>query len=83
MSLIAAELERQGISTVTLVLLREVAEKVRPPRALFIPYPHGFPLGAANDAPLQRAIIMAALDMLGREGPGPLLEDFKPPVRRD
>jgi hypothetical protein len=37
-SLIAAEIERQGITTVCIVLLRDVAEKVRPPRALFVPF---------------------------------------------
>ena len=32
-SLVAAELERQGIASVAIQLLRVVAEKVRPPRA--------------------------------------------------
>ncbi len=44
MSLVAAELERRGISTVCLILLREAAMKLRPPRALFVPFPHGYPL---------------------------------------
>ena len=45
-SLVAAALERRGVSTVALQLLREVAERVRPPRALFVPFLHGFPLYA-------------------------------------
>jgi hypothetical protein len=36
--LVAAELERRGIATVVIQLLREVAENVRPPRALFVPF---------------------------------------------
>lgn len=48
-------------------LLREVAEKVRPPRALVVPFRHGFPLGAPHDAGLQRRVIEAALALLDRD----------------
>jgi len=65
-SLIAAELERRGITTVCVILLKEIAEKVRPPRALAVPFRHGFPLGAPNDAALQTRVIEAALALLER-----------------
>ena len=65
-SLIAAELERRGITTVCVILLREIAEKVRPPRALVVPFRHGFPLGKPHDAALQRSVIEAALALLPR-----------------
>ena len=65
--LIAAELERSGITTVCLMLLREVAEKVRPPRALVVPFRHGYPLGAPHDAGLQRRVVEAALALLDRK----------------
>src|SRR3990172_3698149 len=42
--LVGAELERQGIATVAIQLLRFVAERVRPPRALCLPFPHRSPL---------------------------------------
>jgi hypothetical protein len=71
--LIAAELERRGITTVCLVLLREIAEKVRPPRALFVPYRHGYPLGLPNDAAAQRAVIEAALRVIEGDGDPPIL----------
>lgn len=74
--LIAAEIERRGIATVCIVLLREIAEKVRPPRALAVPFPHGYPLGVPNDARTQREVMVAALRMLEREGAGPVIEDF-------
>ena len=64
MGLVAAELERQGISTVAIQLLRRVAEKVRPPRALVVPFRHGYPLGKPDDAKQQHAVIAAALRML-------------------
>ena len=62
--LVAAELERQGISTVVIQLLRNVAEKVHPPRALFVPFKHGYPLDAPGDPARQAAVIEAALKML-------------------
>ncbi len=74
--LVAAELERQGISTVVIQLLRNVAEKVRPPRALFVPFKHGYPLDTPGDTKRQLSVIEAALQ---------LLEDtsLAPPVLRD
>jgi D-proline reductase (dithiol) PrdB len=68
-SLIAAEIERRGIATVCIMLLREVAEKVRPPRSLVVPFPHGFPLGKPDDAEGQKQIVRAALALLDREAP--------------
>lgn len=64
MSLVAAELERRGISTVVVQLLRKVAEKVRPPRALFVPFRHGYPLDSPGEPELQHAVVRAALGML-------------------
>jgi hypothetical protein len=75
-SLVAAELEQQGISTVVIQLLRMVTEKVRPPRALFVPFRHGYPLGAPNDPELQRAVLTAALNLLANPG-------LRPPAIRD
>jgi D-proline reductase (dithiol) PrdB len=62
--LVAAELERQGISTVAIQLLRKVTEQVRPPRALAVPFHHGYPLGIPDDTEHQQAVIAAALRML-------------------
>jgi hypothetical protein len=50
-----------------------VAEHVRPPRALWVPYPHGYALGAPNDPALQRRAIEAALALLSAPGPPPVL----------
>ena len=62
--LVAAELERRGVSTVALQLLRRVAERVHPPRALFVPFRHGYPLAEPNAPAHQHAVIEAALRML-------------------
>ena len=76
--LVAAELERQGISTVVLQLLRNVAEKVRPPRALFVPFKHGYPLDTPGDPARQRAVLEAALQILEdtSQTAGPVLRDY-------
>jgi hypothetical protein len=63
-SLVAAELERRGIATVAISLLRAVAERVRPPRALYVPFRHGYPLGQPKDPERQRAVLEAALCVL-------------------
>ena len=75
--LVAAELERRGITTVCLQLLRRVAERVRPPRALCVPFPHGFPLDAPGEPERQHAVIEGALALLERsDAEPPLLADY-------
>lgn len=64
--LIQAALEREGIATVSISMLREVTEALRPPRSLFVPTPLGFPLGEPNNRTLQLEIIRAALRLLSK-----------------
>ena len=80
-SLVAAECERPGISSVTIILLKNIALKVRPPRALWVPFPHGYPLDSPNEPAKQRAVIEAALALFEldpRSESPPLLRDFVP-----
>ena len=80
MSLVAAELERRGIATVVINLLRVVAERVRPPRALFVPFRHGYPLGRPNDPRQKHTVIEAALSLLEDEALAPpALVDYAGP----
>lgn len=65
--LAAAELERRGIATVALQLLRHVAERVRPPRALLLPFRHGYPLDRPHEPQRQHAVLEAALRVLEDE----------------
>ena len=69
-------IERTGIPTVSITLLRDITERVAPPRALYVDRPLGFPLGRANDPSLQRRIILSALEMLSVDLRGPLLRFF-------
>jgi hypothetical protein len=68
-------LERQGIPTTGISLVREHTEKVRPPRALWVTFELGRPIGIPDDPPFQRRVVKAALDLLAR-GDGPLIADY-------
>jgi len=62
--LIARVVEEAGIATVCIIMRREVAENVKPPRALFVKFPFGAPLGPAGDVETQRGVIVEALSVL-------------------
>lgn len=64
--LVAAELERRGIVTASITMLPEVTTRVRPPRALAVPYPLGYPLGAPDDPALQHVVLRALLALCTR-----------------
>ena len=67
-------LERQGIPTTGISLVREHTEVVRPPRALWVTFELGRPMGIPDDPPFQRRVVKAALDLLERTD-GPLIAD--------
>lgn len=61
--------------TVGISLVRPHTEHLRPPRALWVPFRLGRPLGAPGDPAFQLAVLRAALRLLERPS-GPVLEDF-------
>jgi D-proline reductase (dithiol) PrdB len=65
--LIQAEMERLGIRTASITMLPEITRAVRPPRALSVPHPLGYPLGAPRDPELQRRILRALLALTDRD----------------
>lgn len=75
MSALGYYLEREGIPTVSISLIREHTEAIDPPRALWVPFMLGRPLGVPNDAAFQRGVLLAALALLETKS-GPVLEDF-------
>lgn len=84
MSALAHYLEEEGVPTVAISLIRLHTEKIRPPRALWVSFELGRPLGPPRDAPFQTRVITAALRLL--EAPGPVvLDDFPDddPTARD
>ena len=77
MGLIAGRIEQRGIPTACIALVRAVAEKVRPPRALAVPFRFGAPLGEGGDEEGQLAVMRAALRLLDDAGPPPVLRDYR------
>lgn len=79
MGLVAIALERRGVSTVALQLLHRAAAEVRPPRALWVPFLHGYALGDATRPDGQLAVLEAAFTMLADQSlTAPALADLRP-----
>ena len=61
--------------TVSATLVKEITLQLRPPRAVFLPWPLGHPFGRPGSAGQQRAALRAMLDLLETaEAPGALAE---------
>ena len=68
-------LEREGLATVGISLVRENTASMQPPRALWVPFPLGRPLGKPDDPDFQTDVIRSALALLEAEA-GPVLADY-------
>ena len=76
MSALGHYLEEEGLPTVSISLIREHTEIMRPPRALWVPFELGRPLGAPNEPEFQKRVLRATLGLL-ECAEGPVLEDFE------
>lgn len=63
MSAIGWYLEAQGIATVSISLIREHSVALKAPRALWVPFVLGRPLGAPNEHAFQHRVLKEALDL--------------------
>ena len=61
--------------TTGISLIRPHTETIKPPRALWVPFQLGHPLGAPNDPDFQRQVLLAVLGLF-KAPSGPVLEDF-------
>ena len=61
--------------TTGISLVRPHTEVIKPPRALWVPFQLGHPLGAPNDPDFQRRVLLAVLRLF-KAPSGPVLEDF-------
>lgn len=64
MGLIQGEIERVGISTIGISIVRSFSEKIKPPRTVFLPWPFGYPLGEPFNEAQQRTVLMDAFKAL-------------------
>jgi D-proline reductase (dithiol) PrdB len=62
--LIQRVIEASGLPTISISINREYTEKVKPPRAIFLPWPFGHPLGEPYHRNQQRAVLMKAFEAL-------------------
>jgi len=72
---LAHYLEAEGIPTTQISLIREHTEIIRPPRALWVPFMLGRPLGVPGDSAFQHRVLLAALKLFDFDK-GPVLVDF-------
>ena len=75
MCALAHFLEKEGLATAVVGLIRRHVERMRPPRALAVPFELGRPMGAPNEPAFQRRVLVALLDLF-KAPTGPLLVDF-------
>jgi hypothetical protein len=68
-------MEDEGMPTAGISLIRPHTETIKPPRALWVPFQLGRPLGPPEDAGFQKRVLMALLKLL-EASQGPVLEDF-------
>lgn len=76
--LLAAAVERVGIPTACIALVRSVAKTLRAPRMLAVPFGFGHPLGQPHDTAGQLKVLRALVALLSERGPGPILRDYTP-----
>ena len=75
MGVLSRVLEATGLTTVGITLVREHTDKVKPPRALWVPFMMGRPFGAPNAPDFQRKVLRALLGLFECAS-GPVLKDF-------
>ncbi len=64
MGLIQYAIEKSGIPTISIAHLRDLAEKVRVPRALHLRFPLGRSFGRAFETDLQKEILLDTIRYL-------------------
>jgi hypothetical protein len=68
-------IERAGVPTAQISLIREQTAAIQPPRALWVPFMLGRPFGAPNEPDFQRKVLRAFLTLF-EQSTGPVLADF-------
>jgi hypothetical protein len=68
-------IEAEGIATAGISLIREHTERIKPPRAPWVPFELGRPFGPPNHPEFQKDVLRSLLALFSREA-GPVLEDY-------
>ncbi len=79
MPVLARLFEASGMSTVIVTNMPFWAERVGAPRSLAVEFPFGHLLGRPHDLPMQRRVILRALEVLEQaEAPGTVVHFQEP-----
>ncbi len=62
--MIQRAIEKEGIPTTGVSIVRKYTEKVKPPRTVFVRWPFGHPLGEAFNKAQQRVVVAESLRAL-------------------
>jgi D-proline reductase (dithiol) PrdB len=62
--LVQREVERAGIATIGISIVREYTERVRPPRSIFLRWPLGHPMGEPFNRGQHMAVLSEAFQAL-------------------
>jgi len=71
---LARQFEAAGLVTMSISLVREHSAMIKPPRALWVPFPFGMPIGHSGDVAQQRRVLQGVFAML--EETVPVLKDL-------
>ena len=72
-------MEREGLATASVSIVKEITAELRPPRVVFVPWPLGHPFGRAGNIEQQRAVLYDMIGLLeSAEAPGALIERGHP-----
>ncbi len=75
MGLIQREIEKEGIPTIGVSIVREYSEKVKPPRTVFLRWPFGHPFGLPFNVAQQRVVLAEAFRaLLTIKEPGAIID---------
>lgn len=83
MGLVQREIERTGIPTVGVSIVRKYSEAVKPPRTVYLHWPYGHPLGEPGNLPQQRAVLRDALRVLAEAAEPGVIVDLPYRWRRE
>jgi len=73
--LIQREIEKAGIPTIGVTIVRNYTEKVKPPRSIFLKWPFGHSLGEPFHVAQQRAVLIKAFKALQQiKTPGEIVD---------
>jgi hypothetical protein len=73
--LIQREIESSGIPTISISVNRSYTEKVKPPRAIFLRWPFGHPMGEPGRRDQHFAVLREAFNALHAiESPGTIID---------